>query len=123
MMGPTGVRPIWYIMFNVICVFPMDRETHAQLKHLPTLISCWQMKNAPFAKSFVNVDQSRLQRSHDYGSIEIVEEEIEQAARSGFYGCARGWSEADPSQSIRAGGLGVNKFIGTIITVWQPTKR
>ena len=77
------------------------------------------MENASFAKAFANIDRSRLNRSprlrfnrnRRLGSRA-------NAARSVCYGRAHGWRRSHVSASrIRAGELGVNPFIGTIITV------
>ena len=60
----------------------------------------------------------------DYGSIEIVEEEVERKLPDlVFMDALVDGGEARSSASrIRAGELGVNKFIGIIIMVWQPSE-
>lgn len=60
----------------------------------------------------------------DYGSLEIVEEEVERTLPDLIVMDAMmdGGEAASLANRIRAGELGINPFIGIIITVWQPSE-
>ena len=60
----------------------------------------------------------------DYGSIEVVEEEVERTLPDLVVMDALmdGGEATSLASRIRAGELGVNPFIGIIITVWQPSE-
>ena len=59
----------------------------------------------------------------DYGSIEIVEEEVERTLPNLVFmdALVDGGEATSLASQIRAGELGVDKFIG-IIMVWQPSE-
>ena len=86
-------------MFNVICVFTMDRrgETRCALRSIYRRrysVSRWRTLHSP--RPSPNIDRSRLEGLRDYGSIEIVEQGSRaNAARSGLL-WTRSWMEAKP---------------------------
>jgi len=60
----------------------------------------------------------------DYGTLEIVEEEIERTLPDLIVMDAMmdGGEAMALASRIRAGELGINPFVGIIITVWQPSE-
>lgn len=60
----------------------------------------------------------------DYGTLEIVEEEVERTVPDLIVMDALmdGGEATALTHRIRAGELGINPFVGIIITVWQPSE-